>query len=454
MIADTINSRGAQSLDPYRRPAKRAFNVTSSISKAQWVKSSRYVALMRFRKLKIVTISTLYAPNGVGGAELVAKSIAEGLVTRGHDVTVISISPSGRNEQQNIGGVRCYYLPAANFYWPHVNPRRRSLFAKILWHAVDSYNPVMAHRVGRILDAEQPNVVHAHNLQGFSVSALVAACRRNLPVVQTLHDYYFSCPNSVMYRRNTNCATRCIGCRVFGVPRRLLSNRPAAVTAVSGRLLERLEKFGFFRDVAAKEIIASSTTANDGTVLSRRDLPPGTPLRLGYLGRLDPIKGLETVLRAMRHVPPDVGSLFVAGTGEPSYVTRLKREYPQRNILFLGFVKSSTFFDQIDALIVPSLWEEPLGLVAIEALQYGVPVFASRIGGLQEVIDEGRTGYFFAPGNSAELATLIRAQVRDGFPAGRLSLECAIARNRYTRDAAIARYEILLHAVAVAGRPG
>src|SRR5438094_712667 len=159
--------------------------------------------------MKVLFVSTVYAPNELGGAERIVRAMAEELVARGDDVAVVTLAPDGVAREEVRNGVRCYYLSLANIYWPHTPDFRPPVWKKILWHLIDAYNPVMARKLGRVIAREKPDVINMHNIQGFSVAVWREAKRRGVPVVQTVHDYYLACANSTMHRNGRNCAAVC-----------------------------------------------------------------------------------------------------------------------------------------------------------------------------------------------------------------------------------------------------
>ena len=170
-----------------------------------------------------------------------------------------------------------------------------------VFQGLDAFNPVMERRLTHVLREMRPQVVNAHNLQGFSVAAWRAAARLAMPLVQTLHDYYTACPRSAMWRpERGNCERQCPECRIFSTPRRMVSSLPAAVTAVSHRLFDRIVSTGMFP--AAEEgrqpvRIIRGNNPSSGPA----PLPPGRgdgPWRFGFMGRLDPAKGIEGLLEA------------------------------------------------------------------------------------------------------------------------------------------------------------
>ena len=104
--------------------------------------------------MKIAFVNARYAPNEFGGAERIVRILAEGLVERGHRVCAISISHTGEASEGELNGVKTYYVPLANIFAPW--KRRKDPAQRALWHLIDAYNPIMGHRVGKILDREKP----------------------------------------------------------------------------------------------------------------------------------------------------------------------------------------------------------------------------------------------------------------------------------------------------------
>src|SRR6478735_8389481 len=108
--------------------------------------------------MKVAFVSTLYAPNEKGGAERTVRILAESLVARGHEAVVISLAPDGVARNDVINGVKTYYVPLANIFWKQ-SDESRGRVARMLWHGIDAWNPVMAARVRRILQQERPDLV-------------------------------------------------------------------------------------------------------------------------------------------------------------------------------------------------------------------------------------------------------------------------------------------------------
>lgn len=349
---------------------------------------------------KLLFISNQYTPNVVGGAELITQATAEELARRGHEVVVVSLAPDGKATVDAVNGVRVYRVPVANLYAPFTGERGGA--QRGLWHALDSYNPWMAARVGRILDAEQPAWMCAANLAGFSVAVWREAKRRGIRTMQILHDYYAICPRSTMLSHGKNCDTPCLACRGYGLPRKLASSQPDVVVGVSAFVLQRHLDQGYFPGVR-------SAVVYNGTHFTPPPQPkrrlPGEPLTVGFIGRVEEAKGIEVLLKALGTLPRERWRLRVAGRAtEPSFLEHLQRTYAYDNVEYLGFTNADAFYRTVDVVVIPSTWNEPLPGVVYEPFGYGIPVIASRMGGIPEILGDAGCGWLFEAGHVAQLA--------------------------------------------------
>jgi glycosyltransferase involved in cell wall biosynthesis len=360
--------------------------------------------------LKILLVNSSYLPNIVAGAERVVQRLAEALVGRGHQVTVVTTQPNGSRTVRDMNGVRVHYVPVANVYPPFAGVDAGSV-RKALWHLVDSYNPLMARAFGTILDDERPDVVNTHNLAGFSTAVMTAAKDRGLPLVHTLHDHYLLCARSSMFKRGRTCMRPCVGCRLYDFPRRVASARVDTVIGVSRFILEHHVQLGYFA-AADKRVIYNGFDLDEAAAGGEH--PQREVLRFGFLGQMRAIKGLHTLVQAFLAECSTEAELWIAGKGDPVYEAELRQVTAGlRNVRWLGFVKPYDLLGAIDVLVVPSLWNEPAGLVVIEAFSRSVPVLASNRGGIPELFAP-ETGWLFDPDEPGGLRRALRRCIEIG----------------------------------------
>ncbi|SEH08553.1 glycosyltransferase family 4 protein [Candidatus Venteria ishoeyi] len=354
--------------------------------------------------MKILIVNTLYYPNGVGGAPRSVQFLAEALVKAGIDTIVVCIKPYAKTHTVNLNGVKVYYVGLKNIYWPS-NIKGNFTFLKPLWHGLDSYNLLMVREFGHILDKENPDVVHTNTLIGFSVAIWHEVKIRHIPLIHTLRDHHLLCPRTTMFKNGCNCDSQCLDCRLYSYTKKLASSQVDIVVGISRYILDCHLNFGYFTKSEKQHIIFNSFNAQHIPTYQRRR---NQNIQFGYIGQLLPTKGIEVILQILKRIPFKNWTLWLAGTGNDKYVRMLKDRYDLPNVHFMGFTQPEEFFTKIEVLLVPSLWHEPLGRIVIEAYAYGVPVIGSNRGGVPEIIDHGKTGFIFDPGNLESLEATIR----------------------------------------------
>jgi len=154
-----------------------------------------------------------------------------------------------------------------------------------------------------------------------------------------------------------------------------------------------------------------------------RSEPPGRavrsgPARIGFVGTPVWHKGLHVLVDAVRKLPADRFVLAVHGDTSvfPDYIESLRRRSRGLQVEFAGAFpreQAEAVYDALDVLVVPSIWLENSPLVVHEAFMAGVPVVASRIGGLADLIQHDHNGLLFEPGNAESLAATLRALLED-----------------------------------------
>lgn len=279
-----------------------------------------------------------------------------------------------------------------------------------------------ARELRELLAKVKPDIVHVHNtFFRISPSLFYVCAEFNIPVVQTLHNYRLLCPRADFFRKSAVCEL-CIHKSIpwLGILHacyrgsRIQSAGVASITAIH-RLLRtwdsRIEIFIALTEFSHQKFIAGGIPAELIRVKPNFVFPdPGQKSAEGdyalFVGRLSPQEKVETLLKAWRtigHIP-----LKIVGTGpEILTLSSIAKHYG----LGIGIFKGGIARDQVFAymrgarfLIFPSEWYESFPMVIVEAFACGVPVIASRLGAMGEIVDDGRTGLLFNPGDSEDLA--------------------------------------------------
>ena len=259
-----------------------------------------------------------------------------------------------------------------------------------------------------------------HNVfPALSPSVYAAAFELDVPIVHFVHNYRLGCVNGQFLNHGTDC-TRCIDGNFWPAVRTVCWRDNAIACAVMGYTLTRVRRLKVFERVAAWIVLSDAQKR----LLLRMGLPEQTlhivphflsvereqPSEIpedGYalfLGRLSPEKGVRQLLTAWKKVHSPHARLVIAGKGfEEEQVRSLARDLP--TVDFRGFVDRSQHEDlwtKAKFLIVPSIWQEPFGLVALEAMAHGRPVVVSNRGALAEIV--GEAGIVADPERADELA--------------------------------------------------
>jgi glycosyltransferase involved in cell wall biosynthesis len=354
--------------------------------------------------MKILIISTLYPPHVIGGAEKAAAELAEGLVHCGHVVVVVSLHPGSSEVVEYRNGVRVYRLPLDNFYWPFGRKTKPNPLYRLAWHIREVWNPVAARRIGKILDAETPDVVNTHNVCGFSLAAWREVKRRKVRLVHTVHDCYLLCSRSVLFRNGNNCKRTCLDCKVLTFNRRDLSRLPDSVVSVSQYTLNEHIARHYFEGVPTTVIYNIHGAIKPPLQQALNGEKMARDLIFGFIGRVEEEKGIKTLLVATGELQQSNWKLKIAGKGLDGYVQKLSKRFSDPRIEWLGFTDAAEFYASVDVVIIPSLLAEALPYVCIESLHAGKSLICASSGGIPEVARLSNIVEFFPAGNANALA--------------------------------------------------
>lgn len=363
--------------------------------------------------MKILLFNTFYYPKLVGGAEISVQILAEQLAHAGHQVFLVTFG-----EVQNVSklnGVVLIRITQKNIFF-HYRASSKNKLSKIGWHLIDSCNPFYYFFIKKIINRIKPDVVHTHNIQGFSPLIWYFIKKQHVPLVHTMRDYYLLCQRCNLFNSGQNCSTLCKDCSITHRIKKNFLKHPDLVVGVSQFIVNKHEHYlpalknkkttHVYNPILLPETVASVTQSQS----------VNEKIRFGFIGRLSADKGVEYLINELLSLPSDLIqqiTITFAGKGEPNYVEAFSKRLAEKRVAytFLGVVKPEIFYEQVDVSVVPSLWHEPFGRVVIESLAHGVPVCMSDSGGLKEIHDQASTWLFQTkPGH---LASLIEKIVLD-----------------------------------------
>lgn len=346
--------------------------------------------------MRILFINTLYPPYIGGGAEITLSSLVNGMTQRGHETAVLTTHEEKGLKVSSEKNVTIYRSGIRNIYW-HFSSITQPSWKRLTWHALDSYNPLAGYDVKRVINRYKPDLISCHNLPGFSAATWNVAATAKIPTIQVLHDYYSICPKNTLFNKGGNCKKPCTTCSLLRLPHPQMSNKVNAVVGVSQAVLNRHLDAGLFAKVPIKKVIYNARSIKSAESAQRNQ----DVLTFGFIGGLTVVKGVEQLIEAFIRIADQSQNklrLSIGGTGKDDYVSELKQRYDANDhIAFLGQVDPAHFFNQIDVAVIPSIWNEPLGMVVPESLSFNVPVIGAKRGGIPEVIQHEKNGLIYDP---------------------------------------------------------
>lgn len=358
--------------------------------------------------MRIIVASASYPtpehPKFLGGAETFAVQLCEGVAARGHSVCVVRSGPvRGAWRRETLNGVDIVTLPTRNLYSPWED-RSKNRYVRAAWHLVED-RPFPSSAFESVLREFMPDVLHTNSLYGLTTAVWPKAHGHGLPVVHTLHDYYLTCARSTRFNNGVRCQTSCVDCSCLTINRRHAASFVDTIVGVSHRTLAIHRSCGLFKDTARSLIIHNPPPT------AKADLAPvktgNGKITFGFIGRPSLEKGIFDLLAAVRKIPAGLSRLLVAGAMDPDLRKRLIESAGGAECIFLGFVPPSEFFQKIDVMVIPSLWEDPCPMVIGESFAYARPVIGARRGGIPELINDA-SGWLYEPGTD-ELEKLLVA---------------------------------------------
>jgi len=284
-------------------------------------------------------------------------------------------------------------------------------------HSLPNYNVFSAVR--KWLEYKKPDILHIHTNYAFTSSVLLG-CRGITPVVQTVHDFRLVCPTGRGispdghpcggYLSEDCVDNRCISNRRYlfkvvirRVQRALLKQAVYQFIAPSMALHRSLEKDG----LPSVHIPYYSDTSCDSS--NPADMEKNLVLFIGYLHFS---KGVDLLIRAFREVLEEIPSarLFIAGNGPVEDELRSLHQTLNLGeaVKFLGEVSGEEIprlYRRSSFVVIPSIVCENSPLIIYEAMTFGRAVLGSRIGGIPELVEDGKTGLLFECNNRSDLAS-------------------------------------------------
>jgi glycosyltransferase involved in cell wall biosynthesis len=404
--------------------------------------------------LRITLTVHQFPPNYFTGTEQYVLNVGRELQRRGHDVDVFSLEPAfgeatgpWRETREEVQG-----LPVRRInFWQNIGRD---------WRRMEYRHPYMAEVFAAHIRERKTDVVHSFHLRYLGADLIDRVVEQGRGLVVSLMDFWFICPRVILMKSDgTACdgppdgGRGCLPChtpelseelqqspiaaeidrlhvasRGESQPQWALRHRVATMLERPAYLRERLAKAHtivapteflrgvFLKNGAPEERIRHLSYGVDTGALAdevARARPAQRPLTFGFFGTYSPHKGPNVLVEAMTQVKGECRALLrgrKSDFAEYSAALVAAAEQDERITVAGPFAREelAQALAQIDVLVVPSTWHENAPFVVLEARAAGLPVLASRFGGLVEVVDDEVDGELFAPGNASDLAARLQ----------------------------------------------
>ena len=339
-----------------------------------------------------------------GGEDAVAASEVEVLRNHGHDVLFLEFD----NKDFNSLSVPAKIQNVLSWEWSQ-----------------KAYDLVRQHCI-----SFKPDVAHFHNTFYMMSPSVYTACQDvGVPVVQTLHNFRLLCSNGLFYRQGQVCE-ECMSHTLkrgiqYGCYRHSKILTWAVVNMLEkhwkrGTWQKKVDMFIALTDFARNKFIEGGLSG-DKIVVKPNSLAvdPGLRSEIGdyfvFAGRLTEEKGVKVALEAFRYLSGEQLILMGDGPLKVSCEDYIK-EHGLHNIRLLGHLDKEEYykiFKKAKALILPSLWYENFPVVIIEAFACGIPVIASQLGSMKEIVVDNQTGLLFNTGDFKDLIQKINGLINN-----------------------------------------
>lgn len=369
--------------------------------------------------LRVLLVSDFYPPQP-GGLEAHVRRLACELHARGNAVMVMTGGTGGSRPPDDGFPVVTVAPSLAKLPFLHESTSRVFLPP---WP-----DPKFQRRLLEEIRNFEPDVVHAHGWAVFSAAPL---CRRqHVAIVATAHDYGLMCPKRNLRRGDEICVdgrgVRCLTCPSVeqGTAKRI---GLAGMLAVTGsRTYARVDRLLVVSTYVRRRYLEAGIPASameivpnflDPDIAGDAGIDPGEANDVLFVGPASPHKGREVLEEAFKEMGGTGFRIVLVGDDGTSNAST------EPGVVRFGRLEGDRLwacFRDAAVVVVPSTWAEPCPTVALEAMAFHRPVVASAVGGLTDIVEDGRTGVLVPPGDPRALAGALKRLAAD--PSARASM--------------------------------
>lgn len=393
--------------------------------------------------IEITIVNEYFPPYVTGGAELFLGSLTEFLTKKGHKIKVITTLQKGQKEVEEIKNVEIhriksapfrlgyrYQIPGATFFCNHYNSKLKGKIMKI---------------------SKNSDILHINNARHLSMAPFQAGKELSCKVILDVHDYWPICFKKDFFKSGKVCDKRspweCSKCIMKNYGIGPLSPLYYPLLWTDFELREK--NLNFDKAICHSKWMSSILPFETKIIpypireeiVKLKSKVIGKKLNLLFVGRLEDYKGAHLLPEIVKNLEDSKRKVRLHIMGSGSLENELKKKSEKLPVTFHGWVKDDAtkkrIYSNSHILLAPSIWAEPFGIIAIEAMNHAIPSIVSNIGGLSEIVKENGTGVSVKPD-----AGLISKSISDMSPSEykNYSKNCIKNRMKYEKNVIMKEY--------------
>lgn len=374
--------------------------------------------------MRILMVNKFLYPNG--GSETYIFRLSEQLQKMGHEVQFFGMEHEGRC----VGNKAEQYTQDMDFH-------TASIIKKLSYPLKTIYSRDAKKKISIVLNDFQPEIVHLNNFNYQLTPSIITAIReyekkaeKRVKIVYTAHDYQLICPNHMLYK-NGNICENCIGgnfaecakgrCIHSSLAKSVIGTAEGYFWKMKG-IYKNIDTIICPTEFMKRKLDTNPVFANK-TITLLNFVQPKTitqPSEKGsyvlYFGRFDEEKGVK-LFEKLKDI-----KIVCAGSGSlEEFINSLPNT---ENVGFKSGAELENLVKNAACSVYPSVWYENCPFSVMESIMLGTPVVGANIGGIPELIDNGKTGLLFEPNNAEDLERKIKTILNDTALAEEMSQNC------------------------------
>ncbi|MCM8832739.1 MAG: glycosyltransferase family 4 protein [Candidatus Omnitrophica bacterium] len=372
-----------------------------------------------------------------GGAEIATLRLIEKLKTNNiENYILITRIKKKEKIESNIYSMKTMHN-LINFNNPNIFRNKIFSIISSFYHLIFPFDIYVFLKSKKVIEKIKPDLIHFHNFKKISFAPLIWAKIFKIPTVLSIYDYWFFCPNETLLDNNGNICEeysgiKCFYCfkkvspkyRIFLPFRKYFFNfflkNIDAFIFLSNASLEIGRKYGLSKRKLI--FIPQIFEKSEEDINHNNEIEKNSIL---YSGWVQYRKGLHILIKAIAEIKklfPDV-KLYVVGEiekVEKDYVEEILKNIKEmkieRNVIIVGKItpeQIKNYFRKAEILVIPEQWENMSPVILVEGMYNKKAIVASRIGGIKEFIEDGKSGFLCEPKNFKEFAEKIIILLKD-----------------------------------------